>query len=300
MTSTSPTEHDPFFQLLTEALRAGPGSAPWGEAVARLRDGGVDGADEYAVLLRAREDIQMGRDYRKVSAGPGFTRKVLEAVEREGTRRGVPTATIVAILSGLVILGVIITVIVIMSRGGTYGPIDRLENVSMPVSIAAGAVPGNLSGFAVTEDKDAKRPGKSLVTSQALDADRPAMLECEFVVPPTDGQQMIVLFVNDSSNTPTDVYWTYSKGRADVDLASNSPPSIALGTPGATLKASIRFDREVAIIEAGGRRLYAGPHHLTATPRHAGMQIIDPPSGSAKSVEIKSISVAQAAPAGGR
>src|SRR5688572_31309804 len=134
MTSpTTPAEHAPFFQLLTEALRAGPGSAQWGEAVAKLRDGGVEGGDEYKLILRAREDIGLGRDFRKVSAGPGFTRKVLDAVEREGTRgSGVPTATIVAILSGLVIIAVIITVIVIMSGGGaTKDPqqaaIERLE-----------------------------------------------------------------------------------------------------------------------------------------------------------------------------
>src|SRR5689334_14709572 len=122
MTTTPETsaESDPFFQLLTDALRAGPGSSQWGEAVAKLRDGGVEGADEYALILRAREDVELGRDYRKVSAGPEFTRKVLNAVEREGKRSSdMPTATIVAILAGLVILGVIITVIVIMSRGGT-------------------------------------------------------------------------------------------------------------------------------------------------------------------------------------
>src|SRR3954467_7227544 len=105
MTTTpaeSPAESDPFFQLLTDALRAGPGSPQWGEAVARLRDGGVDGADEYRLIIRAREDIELGRDYRKVSAGPEFTRKVLTAVESEGKRpSGMPTATIVAILAGL-------------------------------------------------------------------------------------------------------------------------------------------------------------------------------------------------------
>ena len=41
--------------------------------MAKLRDGGVQGADEYKLILRAREDIELGRDYRKVSAGPGFT-----------------------------------------------------------------------------------------------------------------------------------------------------------------------------------------------------------------------------------
>src|SRR6185312_5862641 len=101
MSTTTPAESDPFFQLLTEALRAGPGSAQWGEAVTKLRDGGVEGADEYRLIIRAREDLEKGRDFRKVTAGPQFTHKVLEAVAQEGRRRnGIPTATIVAILSG--------------------------------------------------------------------------------------------------------------------------------------------------------------------------------------------------------
>src|SRR5687768_16255482 len=104
----APSDSDPFFQLLTEALRAGPGSAQWGEAVTMRRYGGVEWADEYRLIIRSREDMEKGRDFRRVTAGPGFTRKVLEAVEQEGGRRrnGVPTTTLIAILAGLVILGV--------------------------------------------------------------------------------------------------------------------------------------------------------------------------------------------------
>src|SRR5215207_878287 len=126
MTTRAPSDSDPFFQLLTEALRAGPGSAQWGEAVTKLRDGGVDGADEYRLIIRAREDLEKGRDFRRVTAGPGFTRKVLEAVEQEGGRRrnGIPTATIVAILAGAVILGVIVTAIVMSRGGGSAGGVE--------------------------------------------------------------------------------------------------------------------------------------------------------------------------------
>src|SRR5687768_2980187 len=146
---TTPAESDPFFQLLTEALRAGPGSEQWDHAVAKLRDGGVEGADEYRLLVRAREDIELGRDFRKVTAGPGFTRKVLDAIEREGSRkRSVPTATIIAVLSALVILAVIVTVIVMMSRGDAakdpqQAAIERLEAASFPVAVASASFRGS-------------------------------------------------------------------------------------------------------------------------------------------------------------
>jgi hypothetical protein len=310
MTSTSPAEHDPFFQLLTEALRAGPGSVQWGEAVARLRDGGVDGADEYAVLLRAREDIEMGRDYRKVSAGPGFTRKVLEAVEREGTRRGVPTATIVAILSGLVILGVIITVIVLMSRGGSQkdplqAAIEKLESTSIPVSVATGSTPGTINGFRAVEaapstssTQEIKVSADGVITIEPLDPNVVAVVESELGLAEATSAQ---LFISDSidlvSSSAHEVVLNYRSGRATVDVEGRSGDATPIATANDVLKASIRFDRENAIVEAGGKRLYAGPHRLGDKPRYAGVRFIRSTDAGVKIPQIKSISVARTAPA---
>src|SRR5215218_9833460 len=95
---------DPLFQLLTDALRAGPGSPEWHQAVAKLREGGAEHADEYRLLITAREHLESGKDYRSVRAGPGFTRKLLDNLDKEqagaGTkRRGVPTANLIATIS---------------------------------------------------------------------------------------------------------------------------------------------------------------------------------------------------------
>ena len=74
-------ESDADLKLLTDALRAGPASPQWHEAVTQLRAGGVNGsdasADEYRLLVAARENLESGREYRSVRAGPGFTRKVM-------------------------------------------------------------------------------------------------------------------------------------------------------------------------------------------------------------------------------
>jgi hypothetical protein len=307
VTSTTPAEHDPFFQLLTEALRAGPGSAQWGEAVAKLRDGGVEGADEYRLILRAREDIELGRDFRKVQAGPEFTRKVLDSIEREGTRgSGVPTATIVAILSGLVILGVIITVIVIMSRGGPakdpqQAAIGRLEAASLPVSVASASTGTGLRSVnalpSTSSTQTATMSVGGLVTTETLDPATPAVVEAEFV--PSAGGS-IQLFVSDSSDgaSAREIVWNYRDGRASVIVPGGAGESVGLTPSGESLKASIRFDRENAIIEAGGRRLYAGPHKLGEQPRYAGVRLIHSKTDG-KAPQVKSLTVAQAAPPAG-
>src|SRR5665213_1974453 len=103
-------ESDPFFELLTDALRAGPGSPQWHEAVTTLRERGSQGNDEMRLLIEARENLESGRNFRSVRAGQGFTRKLMGRVDEasaSGPGRGIPTATIVAIFCGLLIVAVV-------------------------------------------------------------------------------------------------------------------------------------------------------------------------------------------------
>src|SRR5689334_2344561 len=93
-------ESDPLFQLVTDALRAGPDSSEWREAVTAVR--GAEGrpeADEYKLLIEAREHLESGKDYRSIRAGPAFTHRLLEKIDHEGKpdkRDGLPIATILA------------------------------------------------------------------------------------------------------------------------------------------------------------------------------------------------------------
>jgi len=48
--------NDPFLILLTDALRAGPGSPQWHEAVSQLKLAG-ENVDEYKLLIEARESL---------------------------------------------------------------------------------------------------------------------------------------------------------------------------------------------------------------------------------------------------
>jgi hypothetical protein len=109
-------ESDSFLALLTDALRAGPGSPQWHEAVGRLRGVGgaaVARADEYRLLVVAREHLESGKSYRSVRAGPGFTRRLMASIEEQAAAPAAPpdrTAKTVAIVSGAVALVVLVIV----------------------------------------------------------------------------------------------------------------------------------------------------------------------------------------------
>src|SRR5688572_4179777 len=104
-------ETDPQLIALTDALRAGPGSPQWRDAVNRLREQGGDQADEYLLLCTAREHLASGRSYREIHAGPGFSRKVMQAVEQEqagGPSRVTLTAGFIALISAVVVIGLLV------------------------------------------------------------------------------------------------------------------------------------------------------------------------------------------------
>jgi hypothetical protein len=127
-TEVSQFESDQFLKLLTDALRAGPGSPQWHEAVGQLRADGSTEADEYRLLLQAREDLESGREYRSVRAGAGFTRKVMDGIEQEGAGgpEKVPTTNLLAILGLIGIVGVAIaTWRTSISSRRTSAPISR-------------------------------------------------------------------------------------------------------------------------------------------------------------------------------
>src|SRR4051794_25434770 len=110
-------DSDQFLKLLTEALRAGPGSPQWHEAVNQLKSTTLAEADEYRMLVNAREHLESGRDYRSIRAGAGFTKKVMAAIDQESAAAtqssAPPSATMIALLAAGLILAVIIVVGVI-------------------------------------------------------------------------------------------------------------------------------------------------------------------------------------------
>src|SRR5207248_832631 len=117
--------------LLTDALRSGPGSPEWHQAVKILRASDQN-VDEYTLLYSAREHLESGKDYRSVRAGTGFTRKVLEQIEEQASTPPAPTANIIALIAAGAILAVVAVVGFMLLHGGSAEQ-QRIEELSKTI-----------------------------------------------------------------------------------------------------------------------------------------------------------------------
>jgi hypothetical protein len=134
MPETLDLQSDQFMTLLTDALRSGPGSPEWHQAVKALRAAPNDShADEYQLLYAARERLEAGKEYRSVRAGPGFSRKVMQGVDEEGQpATGLPAANIIALLAAGAILVVVIVIGISLLKGSgnpQQQKVDELGNL---------------------------------------------------------------------------------------------------------------------------------------------------------------------------
>jgi hypothetical protein len=67
-----------LFELLTDALRSGPGSASWVAAVQEF--GAREGSDEYHRLLKARQRLESGKHYRALESSAALSEAVMASV----------------------------------------------------------------------------------------------------------------------------------------------------------------------------------------------------------------------------
>jgi hypothetical protein len=105
-------ETDQMLKLLTEALRRGPGSPEWHDAVERLRTSGAKEADDFRLLMTVRERLEAGQSYREVRAGPGFTRELMQRIDEEPDRASGKQRTILIV--SLVCIGLLIGSVAIL------------------------------------------------------------------------------------------------------------------------------------------------------------------------------------------
>ena len=237
MPKAAQVESDPFFGLLTDALRAGPGSPQWHQAVQKLRaDGAANGdSNDYRLLIEAREHLESGRDYRAVRPGPGFTRRLFSEIEEQSTRGGLPTANVIAALSVVAILTVLALVGYQLYRGSTAArpeaPSTDLSRLYFPTDVAAAtfddAIPpgwrdiGDLPLITDGGLRPAVMPmevgdyaGGGVVTETPLPPDKPFAVEAVVTVPAMAGDYIAELFVSDSADfderratSPREVVW---------------------------------------------------------------------------------------------
>jgi hypothetical protein len=322
-------ETDPFFVLLTDALRAGPQSPAWRDAVAALRTQGLEGADEHRLLIETRESLESGRDYRSVRAGAAFTRKVLGDIEAEsavGTRNGIPTATIVTLICGLLIIGAIVYISIHLAKQnvGPAAKIDDLETRSQAfldkVSGASfsGSIPSGWKGIGSLEldSTDGLRPksptenknlGGGVVWTGTRPGDQPFAVDV--TVSASEPSTAIILeafvttdpnFSADKGTSSHDLIWQL-RGREQRVLVNGAGQNIA--TPlsfhsGDTIRLIV--GPEVAIVEIVGangakpQRLWAGTHELGAAARSIGVRFLQTEAPGKTNIGIQQIKVTDA------
>jgi hypothetical protein len=118
-----------LMEVVAEALRAGPGTSQWEVALREVGQArGASGGDvraEMELLARIRRELAAGKSWREISAGAGFTRKLMGRIEAEGGRKeGRPTswAGWIAGLALLVLAGIGVYAAVEASRSS---PVEK-------------------------------------------------------------------------------------------------------------------------------------------------------------------------------
>lgn len=112
--SSSIESDEKLLERVTDALRAGPGTLAWQRVLEELgvdaSGGTASGAEESAglgggrgggrggdpsgvreeteLLLRVRERLAMGRNWREIAAGEGFTRKLMQRIDQQPQAAG--------------------------------------------------------------------------------------------------------------------------------------------------------------------------------------------------------------------
>ena len=320
-------ESDPFFTLLTDALRAGPGSPEWHQAVAQLRSEGANGSDEYTLLRTAREHLESGRDYRSVNAGADFTRRLLTRIDEEGPpRAGLPTANVIMIVSALAILAVVGGVGYLLSRGGggrdalTPPPPD-LATMYFPNDAAVATfdnrVPagwreiGRLPLLTEGTLRPAVMPmspgdyiGGGVVTADPIPPTEPFALEAVVTVPETPGDIIAEVFVSDSADfsefratAPSELVWLLQGADQKVMVKGQNQGRVqTLRQFDQPLTVRVVVDHDRALVESrrGGEatQLWSGPHGLAPDkPRYAGVRFIRGAGGGEDVAAVRSVRV---------
>jgi len=308
-------ESKEFFELLTDALRAGPGSPQWHQAVETLKGEQGGNMDEYALLYQAREHLESGKGYREVRAGPGFTRKVMEAVDEEsrGTiRKGPSTATWIAIFCGLVVVAMlgVLAWSIVQGKLGEQEAIKRLEQTifadawistnfetatggeqwqaigSLPLSVGHGLAPTSQP-----VDTKADYVGGGLSVAFPVPADQSYAVEATIRMPAgTNDGTIVQLFVSDEAKfaedrgtTAHELVCMIQNGLVKVARPDGSVVDTELAVAGLAQPVLLRiaFNRDAAAVDAGGKRVWAGGNQLNHDrPRHVGVRFLQRGGGA--------------------
>lgn len=308
--------NDPFLVLLTDALRAGPGSPQWHQAVAQLKLAG-ENVDEYKLLIDAREALESGKDYRSVRAGAGFTRKLLEGIDRQdpaAARKRFGLVGIIGATAGLVLVAVVAIAIyefyprapidnsakAIAELASTYFP-NEIDAASFENGIPAtwrtiGNLPLETSGGLHVPGATAPAgdyAGGGIVLTEPLPAARAVALQATVhVLKPGPDLIPQVFVANDPAFSPDraisaqELVWQLQAGSQKVFVGGRMTRQARVSAKSPTHTVRILLKGDLAVVECDGQRLWAGPTELGDKPRYLGVRFIRTGGGGSPAADI--------------
>lgn len=321
-------ETDPMFTLLTDALREGPGSEPWRDAVARLREGGVREHDEYRLLIDARQNLEDGKDYRAVRAGAVFTRKLMDQLDEAppGGARQFPLATLIAIVCGIAIvavLGFLIYRVVAPPAQGDRQAVEQLAaqantfftdietadfNSALPPnwkqigSLSLDLTNGLHPSAASNVPADA---GGGAYWMQPLRSDKEFTVEVRLAQPSSSSGYSTEVFVANSDQfspdrgtSPGELTWLLNGNDQQVVVDGHVIPVGTLKTPPSAVR--ITMGANVGLVEVYQQhadstgsfvRVWSGAHHLGQSGRYVGVRFLRTSAQAGAAPEIKQVKV---------
>ena len=283
---------DPMLRLLTDALRRGPGSPEWHRAVSDLRNADSPAADEYRLLIAARERLESGRAYREVRAGPAFTRELFSrlgaAPEHDGRLPLGMAVRLLCLLTLVAAIGLLIVWAVRARSDGTEVLAGRLfvtpvhdwtfggglpkglaRSDSFSLSLGSGGVRAdaqNAHGMVLGTDPLELRPG-ICVEARILVQSGPVVLSLDLL----HRKPAFFSGVAESGHVviPMDSFNALS-------LVCDGPVLDSITTRGAVLTQPfahrtmssgphvlrLKVDSAIAVAELDGQILWSGPHDL--------------------------------------
>jgi hypothetical protein len=310
-----------FQTLLGEALRAGPGSPAWREAVEQLRSAGKEG-EEYTLLIRAREDLAAGRSYRQVKAGPGFTSKLMRRLDDAGKASILPSAATIAWFSGIVVviaLGVLAYLLFSASDGKSM---RALRDTFFVRTVISGDFQNPSEQFAVIGSSQplfgnglSPAPTTHPATRSAAARTRHSGVYCVLPLPPgkpfavevalelgrPDANMITQFFVTDQPSfapatgiSPHEFSWILQDKRIRVLLPDSKTVAEApLSLDHRTTIIKLRMNEDSVIVEQGGKVIYAGQHQLGERVRYIGVRFLSSSGEKTPAVSVKSLRVLQ-------
>ena len=311
--STDPdvdAEADATLRLVTDALRAGPGSPEWSAAVEQTAADGRDPRlDEYAVLLAARDRLAAGRAYRSVRAGPGFGRRLMgrvDAIAATSRPQRSPLAPgFFALVGAGLVVGVVGIVLSTLFRSGSpelAGQGD-LAKAYFSHSVASASLDAPLPGgwrsigslsldptHGLTLPPNRQVPagdgyvGGGLATVRPVDADEPLSVQATFRFGRLGPECVPQLFVADADDFSADrgvatheLAWVVQDGAGQVVAADGrvAAPRLPVQSSGDVAVKIVLGPTGDAAVVCNGTTLWSGPSGLAdGHPRRAGVRLL--------------------------